>query len=184
MGLIRTFTLAERQRIAVAAEKRIANHPKQSSFSFAKDDDQRELNERLGIAGEWAVADWLKLDDAPIWRDCGRGGDKGKDLIRYGEIVSVKTTRKEKSHARLSIPYYDEPKAVNVLVCVAPSPPYSLEPGGFLFEDDFHRLADFFLYRGDPGPAKFVHASQLEALEEIVPEPFSVNERFKHHVGA
>lgn len=112
----RTFSGNDLERIRAEADRRIENHP--GTWSV---DMNRIANERLGVAAEWAVSNWLGVSESAVFEDHGAGGDKGVDVwISDGRPVTVKATLRR--NGRLIIPPYQEFLTGFAVLCIGVIP--------------------------------------------------------------
>ncbi len=163
-SFIRKFTVAEGDRIRLAAIDRIENH-RGASWSI---DKNALRNESFGIASEWAVCEWLGVSEEPVFRSYGRGGDGGSRDVQMmdGRMVSVKGTVWQ--GGGLILPPYEEFTADYAVLCVRLGALIVRNAGYATLADWSACQTQRDLHRG-VGLQKFMDQEVLRPFEELLP---------------
>ena len=158
----RHFNPLECLRIDQAANSRIRHHGQTWSV-----DSNRIRNERLGIAGEWAVCTCLGISEDPVFRSYQGGGDGGVHDILHpdGRQVEIKPTIYP--FGVLLLPYYQEFEADLFILCTRTATATVFAAGYATPEDwsDHHEIRDF--HRGG-GPQEILEQKWLRSFAELV----------------
>lgn len=163
MDFVRTFNEFELERIRAEADRRIRNHP--NTWSFDKPEN-RLRNERIGVASEWAVSEWLNVPEDPVFEDHGPGGDGGHEVTAAdGRIVEVKATYHD--DGRLIIPDYDKRVFNFAALCVGIIP-CTVEARGYVTRQQF--IDRHYLYDFGSGGRTVVDQKRLEDFGDLVSE--------------
>jgi len=162
MRFERRFSWPEVERIVTEADRRIANHPQTRTVG-----PDRVRNERIGVASEWAVCEWVGIPEDPVFEDHGAGGDGGVDLVLPdGRRVEVKATIY--GGGRLIIPVYQGARDFDLAVLCLRSAPATITACGYATREDWEKhqyLLDF--HRG-VGPQPVMDQGRLRPFADIV----------------
>jgi hypothetical protein len=160
-AFVRLFRAEELNRIARAADERIANHNRTWSI-----DSSRVKNERLGVASEWAVSEWLGVPEDPVFESHGAGGDRGVDVkLPDGRAVKVKAT--VHLAGRLIIPTYEQFLTGFAVLCIRTSPG-EVRAAGYATPIDWLLRSYVKDLRRGVGPQSVLDQTHLRPFERLV----------------
>jgi hypothetical protein len=161
---IRAFDREECSRIIQTGDGRRLNHP--NSVTGVDDRKNAALNERLGVAAEWAVCEWLELPIEPVFRFYGTGGDGGDFdfLLPDGTTLEVKSTSYPTGMLIFPPPHT---MRADLAVLVVRQSESSVRAAGYVTREQWEKRAKWRDFGRGCGSQRCLSQKQLEPFTDL-----------------